>query len=874
MKKNVFTASLLICIAFQILVPGIKAAEVCEWNFRSCPEDIHGQVITVPERVIALSPNIRACNAETQMTSADTAAIMFIIDNSTSMSSTGMGRGNDVQGLRFSVTRDLLDTIYQSQPSSWVGLVVFRAGLYFDKNSYDIFEPLEGIDEDSPYPDQAYLPPLKLDSTYNFDGREMKGIDILKFLLQTTNPPRQQAVQLLYEPGFRMTQGTNINDGFGAALQGLDKIPTDRISKKSRFIVFLSDGEPTDSGGKPLYYFKQGLNTPTTFTVFLHNSLTAPPDSLVEMTENIRNNGYSENNPKSDIWITKADNRDSVMSLFMNNVMNVIISKKSGQPIIMQLNGKVSTTFSDSAFKFDDDFAISNDTTEFTLEVTWRMIDAETGNAYDSSATNSFKIVRSKVNQPSEGYLDCWERDLILQYDGKPISAVNETMNRLEVVFTTNSNKYKSVKVDITHSTGSVRDTIWNLQLVEGASGFSGFFDRAIGSPQRDNILQHADPDSIILIYRNPDNPLDTIRKAYPFSISKILKFPAAYYYDSNADGKVDSIFIEVEGVVAEEDLEKLKSSITLPGPRKFNLNSISIVTGGIALKVNEQNSEIKTYVTPTDVITVNGGTLPAGGLIEGNIINVQDRVAPVLMSGTFFSDKQDSLQVEFSEPIDQFSSKEPILFSHNGNVYRVILEENGIFSKERFYTSKVTSVQSGFAITEGDLIWINPVAKIGDTLDVKQLNPENRKVPIKVRESDYNIRVKTVNNPMRPDKLLDQKIYDIIVNEYAKKGKPIPPQNGLYIVVEPSEDIKNKIKMEGSITIYDVVKNLIKKDIEGVFSEELQKLFYFWDGKSENKRKVGTGTYTASIRVTTISEKTNRRKTTVQKVPLGILRK
>jgi flagellar hook assembly protein FlgD len=58
------------------------------------------------------------------------------------------------------------------------------------------------------------------------------------------------------------------------------------------------------------------------------------------------------------------------------------------------------------------------------------------------------------------------------------------------------------------------------------------------------------------------------------------------------------------------------------------------------------------------------------------------------------------------------------------------------------------------------------------------------------------------------------------------------------------------------------------------VFSEELQKLFYFWDGKSEKKRKVGTGTYTASIRITTISEKTNRKKTTVQKVPLGILRK
>lgn len=872
MKKNVFTASLLICITFQILVPEIKAAEVCEWNFRSCPEDIHGQVITVPEKVIALSPSIRACNATIQDVFADTAAIMFVIDNSSSMTSGGMGgaRGNDVQGLRFSVTKDLLDTIYQSQPSSWVGLVVFRAGLYFDKNSYDIFEPLEGISDSSDYPDQAYLPPLKLDSTYNFDGTEMKGIDVIKFLLQTTTPPRQQAVQLVYEPEFEMRSGTNINSGFDAALQGLDKIPTGLISKEQRFLVFLSDGtpSPTEESEKPLYYFKQGLNTPTTFTVFLHNSLRVAPDSLVGMTENIRNNDYSETNPKSDIWVTKADNRDSVMSLFMNNVMNVIISKKSGQPTTMKLNGVVSTTLSDSAFKFNKDFAISKDTTVFTLEVTWRMIDAEDGSAYDSTDTNSFKIVRStRVNQPSEGYLDCWERDLFLQFNGKPINAINETMNKLEVVFTTNRDSYKSVKVDITHKSGSAWDTLRGLQLSENDSGFSGFFDREIGTPKRDNILQHADPDSIILIYRNPDNPLDTIRKAYPFSISKILKFPAAYYYDKNADGKVDSIFIEVEGPVDQEDLEKLKSSITLPDSRKFKLNSISIVKGGIALDVTEQSSEIKTYVTPTDIIAVNSGTLPAGGLIEGNIINAQDKVAPVLMSGTFFSDKQDTMQVEFSEPVDHFSSKEPILFSHDGKTYSVYLAENGVFSRERFYTSKVTSVQSGFAITDGDLIWINTAAKIGDTLDVKQLNPENRKVRLKVQEAEYDVVVRTVNNPLKPDEPVPPKVVAI----YEKNGQKAP-QNGITIVVEPKGDIKNKIALRAKgFNIYDVVKHHIKKDIVGVFDAESQKLYFIWDGKNENKRKVGTGTYTAVMQIETISEKTNRTKTSVQKVPLGV---
>jgi len=869
MKKNVFTASLLICIAFQIFVPEIKAAEVCEWNFRSCPEDINGQVITVPEKVIALSPYIRACNAMTEMVSADTPAIMFVIDNSGSMT---LGDANDVGGERFKVTVELLDTIYKAQPGAWVGLSIFGAGLYFNKKHHDIFEVLEGVPDSIPNSaEQAFLPPLRLDSVYNFNDTTMLGIDIIKFLLRTRNQGR--TVYLAYEPDFevRIQYGTNINYGFDGAIQGFKGLPEKLIPKENRFIVFFSDGVPSGDGHKDSTEFAKGENTPTTFTVYLHSRDTIAPEILQEMTENIKKNGYSKNNEKSTIKAMRSD-RDSLMSFFMNNAMNVIIRKKSGQPTIMKLNGVVSTTYSDSSFKFNNDFAISTDTTKFTLEVTWRMIDAESGSAYDSSATTGFKIVRSsKVKQPSEGYLECWERDLILQYNGKPINAINETMNKLEVVFTTNSDRYKTVRVDITHKSGSSRDTLWNMPLTENDAGFSGFFDREIGTPKRDNILQHADPDSIIIIYRNPDNPLDTIRKAYPFAISKILKFPAAYYYDKDADGKVDSIFIEVEGAVNQEDLEKLKSSITLPGPRKFKLNSISIAKGGIALDVTEQNNEIKTYVSPTDIIAVNSGSLPAGGLIEGNIINVQDRVAPVLMSGTFFSDKQDSLQVEFSEPVDHFSSKQPILFSHGGKTYNVSLAENGIFSKERFYTSKVSSVQSGFAITDGDLIWINPDAKIGDTLDVKQLNPENRKVPIRVREAEYDITVRTVNNPMKPDEPIPPKVATLL-EEMSKKMNIEVPKSGITIVVEPKGDIKTRIKMKAKgFNVYDVVKHLVKKDIVGVFDDESQKLYFVWDGKNENKRKVGTGTYTAVIQIETISEKTNRTNTSVQKVPLGI---
>lgn len=868
MKKNVITASLLICTAFQIFLSEIDAAEVCEWNFRSCPEDINGQLITVPNKVISLAPNIRACETMTELISADTPAVMFVIDNSSSMSASGGGTGNDGQGARFTVTSALLDTISKAQPGARVGLVVFRAGLYFDSRTHNILTTLEGNNDTTEYKNQAYLAPLKLDSTYSFGDANMTGLEILKYFLKTTDSPRN--VQLTYQPQFDMQTGTNINYGFEAALQGFKKIPEELISKEQRFIVFLSDGTPTegvDEGEKPLYYFKQGINTPTTFTVFLHNTARVPPDSLVEMTENIRKNGYSETNPRSDIWITKSVSHDSLMSLFMNNVMNVIINKSAGKPTVMKLNGKISTTYADSAFKFSDQFNIIKDTTEFSLEVTWHITDEKNGRVYDSSATTGFKIVRSsKVDRPSEGYLSCWERDLILQYDGKPVTAVNETMNTLEAVFTTSSDRYKSVMVEVTHKKGDALDQI-KLPLVESDSKWSEKFQRLIGTANpKDKILQHASVDSIILIYRNPDNPLDTIRKAYPFSIDKILTFPAAYYYDSNADGYVDSIYIKVEGAVVQEDLDKLKSSIHLPSYRNFKVNSLNIVQGGIAFNVTEQSKDIKTYVTTSDVIIVDGGNLPGGGIITGNIINAQDKMAPVLISGKLFStETNDSLQVVFSEPVDHFSLTEPIMFSYNGTVYTVKLAENGVFSRETYYTSKVISVQTGFAISNGDLIWINPAGKIGDTLDNKQENPENRRVKISVQEIPYKIVIKTVNNPLKSD----VPIPDIVRKAYEENGRKVPSK-GLVFVVEPKGDIKRAIKIESYITIYDVVKNLIRKNMEGFFDKNTQKLYCVWDGLNEKGRIVGTGTYSAIVRSTIIINDNNR-STSESFVPCGV---
>lgn len=880
-KKILQTVMISMLAALLFLTNAGNGTERCEWVLNQCPGDIDGQVIVVPSKVIALSSVVNYCNAdeiiEVSTLVTDTPAIMFVIDNSGSMVSSTFTRGNDNDGTRFTVTRDLLDTIYAAQPQTWVGLVVFSNNLYFDHRTHDILVPLDGVAGivRPELENQSYLPPLKLDSLYMFDGALTKGIDILRYFLKTSTRPGSGA-QLDYKPQFSISSGTNINSGFAGALQGFEKIPEDIISKDQRYIVFLSDGEPqpltgrpsdtASHGGKPPYYFKKGINTPTTFTVFLHNTQIEPPDSLIEMTENIRNNGYSGSNEKSDIWILKTS-YDTLMSLFMQNIIQPILSKKNGTPTFMTVNGITSNTIVDSTFAFSQQFSLTRDTSKFTMEITYRIVDAASNMQFDTSIQSHFTIVRDEnAGEPVTGLLNCWNRDLALYYNGSPVYSVDETMNNLQVVFSHSDTISRNVNVQITNTNGPILDEV-HLSLIKSGQDWKADFIHEIGIPvHRDPVLQHENTDSIVLIYRSNVNPLDTIRKSYPFSISRVLSFPAAYYYDSNADGIVDSMFLEVTGTVKPEDISSLQNFIKLPGYRNFIIQSINIENGGLGYKLTDPSGLVNTTVNSNDIITIDNGNLPAGGILTANIIFVEDRVAPVIISGNLISSEvNDSLQVVFSEPVEKIDHKMPILFSLvDGTEYLVELEANGRLIDGKKYTVKVISVQSGFSISTGDSIWINPTAGIGDQINT-QANPANRRVAINVQETPFTIVTKAINNPLKPT---DQ-VPDFIRSAYEQNGI-VAPQHGLVIVVEPKGEILRSIYLQGTASIYDVVKNPIVKNIPGVFDKVTQKLYYIWDGTNSRGRLVATGTYSAILRISDTAKKLN----VTTQIPVGIKRK
>ena len=371
------------------------AVDRCELTFTGCPETFNGDTIVVPDNVVKMYSQVHACNAPQTIHTGGTgvpASILFVIDNTGSMKGVN---GNDPTGARFNVIKDLLDTIVKSQPDAEVGLLVFREHLFFDTSTSQFyytkyFKALSPELDGEPY--QAYLPFMKLGQTY--DGKQ--GIDIIKDILTTD----ATGGDLVYQPSYRslrplpISNGeTNINGAFIGAKQAFLSATN---PKEQQYIIFFSDGEyagPTQAGLDPNYFTTPtgAANVPATFTVYFSSQGTRPP-TLVTMTDNIKANGYSASNPRSNLWTITAS-YSSLMSVLMQNVISTILLSEN--PTKMTLNNKTSTIYIDSSFFFTDSFSLTNDITFFSMSITYHYVNPLTNISLDSIVPVSFYIKKS-----------------------------------------------------------------------------------------------------------------------------------------------------------------------------------------------------------------------------------------------------------------------------------------------------------------------------------------------------------------------------------------------------------------------------------------------------------------------------------------------
>jgi hypothetical protein len=522
----------LLGILFLAAWAGAQGGQVCNLAFQACPKTLEGSTIDVPEDVIWLEPKLPFCNEQVQVQTGGTPApppsIVFIIDNSGSMDNT------DPNEERFKVTLRMLDSIYKVQPATKVGLVVFNRRLVFDHRENPFFQtafPGDAVQHDS------YVPLTALNATVG--GRS--GIDTLKALLAYT--PSGDLVNVTKLPAVRVSpnadlnrnptntrDGTDITLGFDAAKLAMSG---DANAKENQYFIFLSDGEPSQvdtARQSRILDWRDGKGVPTTFTVYFTANRN-PPADLTTMNTNIRGNGYSTGNGRSNLWAMDA-RTDDILTLLSTSVLNPIFANKPATPTSATLvsGGKTlaSSGMDAGNFLFPDKVPLAPNQT--TVALTYNYTYTDSGKTKTHVATFNVNIRRVAGGKPPAGVTTlCREEAAItLFHEGKPINLVTADHADLEVRLTLPSGETCTdctVKVE-PHANRAGKDN--QVVPVSPQGGYyRGTFGRETSNTPvaGDGKLQHLPGDSIVITWVNPQNPLDVVRKAFPYSdVSTSLK--------------------------------------------------------------------------------------------------------------------------------------------------------------------------------------------------------------------------------------------------------------------------------------------------------------------------------------------------------------
>lgn len=727
----------LVCFIVQGL---LFAEEVCKFAYKGKPEIFNNGTMTVPDDMVALSeyqyvPGVTDMSHDT----LSRPSIMLIIDESSSMVSV-----SDPSNARLRVASDLLDTLLKRCPIAEVGIAAFCAILCFDSTNdpYKVIPPGEK---------SGYCPLLQLTKRYPPDNKT--GHEILKWYL------RSNQRGIIYKP-LNYVGSTNITAGINASKHAFSNTTS---PKKAHFNIFFSDGEANEPLGNVNGY-ASGEDVATTFCVYFEGHTLS--DTLPIFIENVKVNGYSANNPKSDFHSIDNINYDTLMSFVMNNIIEHIVTGGTFIPIEMSVNGGISATnwnLDSTGFVFPGLFPLLDWTTDFDFEIKYQIrrisINPQT-NTLDTIIKDTIHYIAFDVEIDSlQGPLPdslwdvkCWDRTMGFYFNNVQITEIEDNMSPLEIRFTYDPGEaqynYTNVSIEVsnTSATGRDRETI---TLTKNGNTFSGTFPRVVistgTSPSPgDGTLQHYASDNIVAVFRNsesPKLPLDTFEIQAPFNFSGSVEITEAYYFDKNAEGYVDSIAVEATtnisgGFTSTMITEIVNNAFTLPVFRGFTINSSGVTAGGFFMKVAENTGHNPvTYVTTDDKIDVAGIILSTGGQITAATIDIIDKVAPIihweprsaLLADYQIAARTDTLGVKFSEPVRNTSATEPFYFLDigGGSNYAVTLRPAGQ-PKSDSLIFEVVSVTG--TMEDGDSLWIHETDRITDTPGNFQNNPQNIK--------------------------------------------------------------------------------------------------------------------------------------------------
>ncbi|KMQ52759.1 hypothetical protein CHISP_0528 [Chitinispirillum alkaliphilum] len=692
-----------------------------------------GDTVRVPENTVILHSVFDHCAPDSlregfivEPGAVDTISVFIIIDQSGSM------RIYDSTNVRYDVARNIIDSIYARSPASEVGLAVFANQLL---HSYEDNSWFKQLFPDSGWHD-SYIPLTPLNDTV--DG--VPAVEKLKWAIELSEELDFNGMNKLtngnYGPTGRRNYQTQTNTGFVGTTDislgfeaAKDAFKSASNLPENQVIIFLSDGEAqnVDIERQPhLNDYILGEGVPATFTAVIGESLI--PDELDEMNRNIRNNDYSSFNHATSIWLDDVNQKQRLL----NNIITKLESSLESDlgyyvstPVSMTINGIDALSFTDSTVVFPDlSLPLQGKHTTFDINYTYKF----TTTPEPVEFTRDFQVLVAQSSEPQFESFECWEQDsIVFFHEGNEIFVVEEKMGRLEIRFFPETTTHSDIDLLIKSSSSS--DSL-NLTLTNRSAYWNGSFDWEYGSSKPDNVLQIESGDSIVVIYRNPLIPLDTIRKVLPVVPQRDLAVRNAYYVDTNADGHPNAIRVTqgMERLTAQE-CSLITQSLAVLTSRNISVKSVLPDENGFIIRLDSSEGQTPfTGLFPLERLTIQATDLPSGGSFPATEISIADSMAPVIVSATYYDfssdDENDTLVISFSEPVKAIENNQPFIFRSAGREYQLQMEEVKRKGSDAVF-SIIPSQQS--TPSQGDSIRISTTAAISDTLSNVQLNLGNR---------------------------------------------------------------------------------------------------------------------------------------------------
>jgi hypothetical protein len=304
-----------------------------------------------------------------------------------------------------------------------------------------------------------------------------------------------------------------------------------------------------------------------------------------------------------------------------------------------------------------------------------------------------------------------------------------------------------------------------------------------------------------------------------------------------------------------------LRAVAIVPDPANKTISIILAQNTGKALETGWQTAKVDFSDVP---VGQDGRRLGVSRIVDG--------AGPVIESASYFKNLRsgaDSLVVVFSEPVTWPSgaAAPADLF----NYFRRDTLKTGAFSgipssDVRPQSQGATVIISNGFEPVGDIDSMQLKGLITQIADAAGNNPpaNGRKAAVQYGGDEYKIAV--VNNPFVPGKTpLPGPIRQFYANVLTRDPAALGTIVGIQTVrpLQPHAD-----GTFGKVRLYDQLANLVRKDLALSQAAGVTAYGTFWNGRNENGRYVGSGTYLMVIDTKDIDGKTK-----TMRVKIGIQR-